>query len=396
VRGLKLHVLAEVLGPNVRPSAAVCAAVLLLVLWPAASVPVRASTSIRVGVVRDVDRVSIVFDRPVGLIAGPLVSLRLEPGAYDFVARAAGIEVAGAGTQFENTIRLSPTEGGRLYIGIRPYRGLLELRRTASGRLTVINEVDLEEYLYGVLKMEVDPEWPAEALKAQAVAARTLALQSMGRFAAEGYDVRATTDTQVYGGISAEDPRTTAAVEDTRGEIMTYEGRPIFAAYHSDSGGYTESSELVWGGRYPYLQAVPDPYSTGAPNHEWIVRMDLPAFEERLRSAGRSANGVTGIEVVETTPSGRVGLVRITGTHGVVTVKGTDLRAIMGATLLRSTLFSVRITPDEQPLVEFLGRGSGHGVGLSQWGARGMAAAGRTYKEILRYYYTSVEITVSR
>jgi len=373
----------------------VCAAVLLLVLWPAAPVPVRASTSIRVGVVREADRVSIVFDRPVGLIAGPLVSLRLEPGAYDFVARAAGIEVAGAGTRFENTIRLSPTEGGRLYIGIRPYRGLLELRRTASGRLTVINEVDLEEYLYGVLKMEVDPEWPADALKAQAVAARTLALQSMGRFASEGYDVRATTDTQVYGGISAEDPRTTAAVEDTRGEIMTYEGRPIFAAYHSDSGGYTESSELVWGGRYPYLQAVPDPYSTGAPNHEWIVRMDLPAFEERLRRAGRSANGITGIEVVETTPSGRVGLVRITGAHGVATVKGTDLRAIMGATLLRSTLFIVRITPDEQPLVEFLGRGSGHGVGLSQWGARGMAAAGRNYTEILKYYYTGIEISRS-
>ena len=381
---------------NVRPSAAVCAAVLLLVLWPVAPVPVRASTSIRVGVVREVDRVSIVFDRPVGLIAGPLVSLRLEPGAYDFVARAAGIEVAGAGTRFENSIRLSPTEGGRLYIGIRPYRGLLELRRTGSGRLTVINEVDLEEYLYGVLKMEVDPEWPADALKAQAVAARTLALQSMGRFASEGYDVRATTDTQVYGGISAEDPRTTAAVEDTRGEIMTYEGRPIFAAYHSDSGGYTESSELVWGGRYPYLQAVPDPYSTGAPNHEWIVRMDLPAFEERLRRAGRSANGITGIEVVETTPSGRVGLVRITGTHGVVTVKGTDLRAIMGATLLRSTLFIVRITPDEQPLVEFLGRGSGHGVGLSQWGARGMAASGRTYTEILKYYYTGIEISRSQ
>ena len=379
-----------------RPPAAVCAAVLLLVLWPAAPVPVRASTSIRVGVVREADRVSIVFDRPVGLIAGPLVSLRLEPGAYDFVARAAGIEVAGAGTRFENTIRLSPTEGGRLYIGIRPYRGLLELRRTASGRLTVINEVDLEEYLYGVLKMEVDPEWPADALKAQAVAARTLALQSMGRFASEGYDVRATTDTQVYGGISAEDPRTTAAVEDTRGEIMTYEGRPIFAAYHSDSGGYTESSELVWGGRYPYLQAVPDPYSTGAPNHEWIVRMDLPAFEERLRRAGRSANGITGIEVVETTPSGRVGLVRITGAQGVATVKGTDLRAIMGATLLRSTLFIVRITPDEQPLVEFLGRGSGHGVGLSQWGARGMAASGRTYTEILKYYYTGIEISRSQ
>ena len=196
-----------------RRCAAVCAALVLLLLWPVSPAPGSGSTSLRVGVLREVERVSIVFDHPVALTAGPLVSLSLEPGAYEFVPRAAGIEVAGAGTRFENTIRLSPTEGGRLSIGIRPYRGLLELRRTPSGRLTVINEVDLEEYLYGVLKMEVDPEWPADALRAQAVAARTLALQSLGRFASEGYDVRATTDTQVYGGISAEDPRTTAAVE---------------------------------------------------------------------------------------------------------------------------------------------------------------------------------------
>ncbi len=173
---------------------------------------------------------------------------------------------------------------------------------------------------------------------------------------------------------------------------MTYEGRPIFAAYHSDSGGYTESSEVVWGGRYPYLQAVPDPYSTGAPNHEWIARLEVPAFEERLRRAGRSVRGITGIEVAETTRSGRVGLVRITGTHGVLLIKGTDLRAILGAGLLRSTLFIVRLSPDEQPVVEFLGRGSGHGVGLSQWGARGMAGAGRTYQEILRYYYTGIDV----
>src|SRR5207244_12047043 len=114
---------------------------------PASPAPGSGSTSLRVGVLREVERVSIVFDRPVALTAGPLVSLRLEPGAYEFVPRAAGIEVAGAGTRFENTIRLSPTEGGRLYIGIRPYRGLLELRRTASRRLAGIDGVALDDYL---------------------------------------------------------------------------------------------------------------------------------------------------------------------------------------------------------------------------------------------------------
>jgi stage II sporulation protein D len=276
-----------------------------------------------------------------------------------------------------------------LYIGIRPYRGLLELRRTPSGRLTVINEVDLEEYLYGVLKMEVDPAWPAEALKAQAVAARTAALWSLNKFSSEGYDVRANTDSQVYDGVTAEDPRTSAAVDETRGEIMTYQGRPIFAAYHSDSGGYTESIEFVWGGTYAYLKGVPDPYSVGAPRHEWVVRMDLAVFEDRLRRAGRMVAGVSGIEVAEATPSGRATLLRIAGAHGVLLLKGADLRTILGADL-RSTLFTVRLVSEAQPQVEFLGRGYGHGVGLSQWGARGMAEAGRRYREILSYYYAGI------
>jgi len=362
-----------------------------LAVPPAA--PAAASRSIRVGVVREVDRVTVLSDQPVALVAGPLVSRRLEPGAYEFAASADGIAAAGVG-RFPTPVRLAPTEGGRLFLGIRPYRGLLELRRTPSGRLTVINEVDLEEYLYGVLKMEVDPAWPAAALRAQAVAARTLALHSLNRFAGEGYDVRATTDTQVYGGVAAEDPRTTAAVDETRGVVMTYQGRPIFAAYHSDSGGYTESSEFVWGGRYPYLQGVPDPYSTGAPNHEWSVRMDLRTFEDRLRGAGRMVDAISGVAVMSTTPSGRAGTVQITGAHGTLVLRGSDLRTTLGPDVLRSTLFIVRVTPDEQPMVEFLGRGSGHGVGLSQWGARGMAAAGRTFQEILSYYYTGIEFEI--
>src|SRR5207244_7069251 len=156
-----------------RRCAAVCAALVLLLLWPASPAPGSGSTSLRVGVVREVERVSIVSDHPVALTAGPLVSLSLEPGAYEFVPRAAGIEVAGAGTRFENTIRLSPTEGSRLSIGIRPYRGLLELRRTPSGRLTVINEVDLEEYLNVMFKMNVHPKRSAGRVLALCVAAQT-------------------------------------------------------------------------------------------------------------------------------------------------------------------------------------------------------------------------------
>ena len=362
--------------------------VTLLMLWP--PTPARSEAHIiRVGLRREIDRVVVMSDRPIVLSAGTALPVRVEPGAYEFTPTPTGVAAAGVGS-FDAAVRLVPVDGARLYLDIRPYRGVVELRRTPAGRLTVINELDLEEYLYGVLKNEVDPQWPTEALKAQAVASRTWALYSLNRFASEGYDVRATTESQVYNGVTAEDPRTTVAVDETRGEIMTYQGRPIFAAYHSDSGGYTESSELVWGGSgYPYLRGVTDPYSAGAPRHEWIVRMDLATFENRVRRSGRMITNVTGIEVAEATPSGRAALLRVSGAHGVLLLKGAELRAVLGADL-RSTLFTVRLAPDDPPQVEFQGRGSGHGVGLSQWGARGMAEMGRRYQEILSYYYSGI------
>ena len=359
----------------------------LLMLWPPISVRSE-SHIIRVGLRRETERVVVLSDRPIALSAGTAAPVRVDPGAYEFTPTPTGIAAPGVGS-FDTPVRLAPADGARLYLDIHPYRGVVELRRTAAGRLTVINELDLEEYLYGVLKNEVDPQWPAEALKAQAVASRTWALYSLNRFASEGYDVRATTESQVYNGVTAEDPRTTAAVDETRGEIMTYQGRPIFAAYHSDSGGFTESSELVWGGTYPYLKGVPDPYSGGAPRHEWTVRMDLATFENRVRRSGHMITNVTGIEVAEATPSGRASLLRVSGSHGVLLLKGAELRAVLGADL-RSTLFTVRLVPDDPPQVEFQGRGSGHGVGLSQWGAHGMAEMGRRYQEILSYYYSGI------
>lgn len=345
------------------------------------------ASSIRVGILREQDRVPITSDRPIAVVSGSLRSA-LAPGAYEFTPSDRGIDVS-TGGRLNSIVRLTPARDARLLVGIRPYRGTIELRRTPGGRLTVINELDLEEYLYGVLKMEVDPAWPAEALKAQAVAARTLALYSLNRYAGEGYDVRATTDTQVYGGVVAEDPRTTAAVNETRGIVMTAAGRPVFSAFHSDSGGHTENSELVWGGRYPYLQGVPDPYS---PAVAWTLRLDIPALEDLLRHAGRVRSALSAIEVGNVSPSGRVLTVRITTTAGPVDVKGTDLRTMLGAGRMKSTLFALRTIPGDPVIYEFAGRGNGHGVGMSQWGARGQALQGKAYPEILRFYYTGVSI----
>jgi stage II sporulation protein D len=359
-------------------------------LVPARHTRASAGQLVRVGILLAQPAVAVSLPAPATI--GDPASQQAEvlpAGTYEFRPVTGGI--TGAGRSYGPIVRLQPTSGP-LAVGPRAYRGVIELRRAGEG-ITVVNELDVEEYLYGVLKMEVDPRWPTETLKAQAVAARTLAFASLGRFAAEGYDLRATTDSQVYGGVNAEDPRTTAAVDVTRGVVATFGGRPIFAAYHADSGGMTEASELVWGVAYPYLRSVPDPWVEGSPVGQWLTRIDLPELEARLRRAGRPVSGVTGIEVAALSPSGRVLAVRVTGGHGTLELKGTELRMLVGVSVLRSTLFTVRLVPnDEVAAAEFQGRGSGHGVGLSQWGARGMGLAGRSYVEILQYYYRGVQV----
>ncbi len=363
--------------------------VLFAALAPAHAAQSSASQTVRIGILINQDGILVQSEGSIeaGDVATQAVQT-LAAGAYEFRSHSQGID--GGINRFGPVVRLRAA--GPLQVGLRRYRGLIEIRRTPSGKLTAINELDLEEYLYGVIKMEMDPRFSPEALRAQAVAARTYALQNLGRFAAEGYDLRATTDSQAYGGITAEDPRTTAAVEATRDLVMTFAGRPILAVYHTDSGGATESSEFVWGSAYPYLRGVPDPYGEDSPAREWLSRIDLPTLETRVQRAGRPVQRISGIVIIATTPSGRVQTVRITGAHGALDLRGTDLRTMLGVSFLRSTLFTVRMTGDETPAVEFHGRGSGHGVGMSQWGARGQALRGRTYPEILQYYYQGVTL----
>lgn len=349
----------------------------------------RASSTVRVGLIVGQESALVGCDcyyEVVDLESGR--SDVRDPGRVSVRPSGRGIDVGGAG--YGAAVRMLP-RGGRMQAAGRAYRGLLEIRRAGPDRLTVVNEVDLEEYLYGVVRSEMDPRWPGEALRAQAIAARSLAVRSSGRFAKDGYDVAPTTDSQVYGGVAAEDPRTSAAVDATRGLILYHGGAPVFAAFHADSGGFTESSEHVWGSAMPYLRGVADPFSKEAPNHAWRVRIDLAAIESALARVGRPLVGLTRVEVVSTSPSGRVAILRLLAASGSLDLRGTEFRAAVGNTTLRSTLFAVRHLGPEGA-VELAGRGYGHGVGMSQWGARGMALAGRDYTEILRYYYAGVTV----
>lgn len=344
-------------------------------------------------------RVGVAVEQPVIRIDGgaPITaadvtrgsSAVLGAGSWEFEPTPSGMVVSG--TALGPMVRLS-VEKGFLSANGQPYRGAIELRRTPAARLTAINEVSIEQYLYGVIKGEIDPRWPPEAVKAQAVAARTLAFENLisarAKYPSEGYVLRATTDSQVYLGVAGEDPAAIAAVDATRGIVATFRGKPIFAAYHSNSGGHTEDSENVWGTPHPYLRGVPDPYALDEPGTQWTARLSLSTLEGNLRRIGVYAIGLVAIEPGRVTAWGRAVTVRLLEEGGRSQEIGANqFRLAVGPGVIRSTMFT---STKDGADINFSGRGSGHGVGLDQWGARAMAVQGFTFEQILSYYYTGI------
>lgn len=289
------------------------------------------------------------------------------------------------------------------------YRGDIVLELAKDKTITVINEVKLDDYIGGVISEEMSPDWPMEALKAQAVAARTFAVYSLGIHNEDGYDVCATTHCQVYGGIESESPMGLRAVSATRGEILTYQGKPIYAAFHSSSGGMTAGSEEAGGTALPYLKPVRDPKDAVSPNHHWEVSLSAKELSSKLADAGFRIGTLKAVELTpldigkgasDRYPSGRLKQVRFIGTAQTINVPGPKLRWIAG---IPSTLVDIRSGtrkktngiiefPGPNAEVVFTGYGRGHGIGLSQWGAKSLAAK-KTYREILSHYYTDVEFS---
>lgn len=321
--------------------------------------------------------------KSVSLAAGQAYDVRWQNGAFLVGREKLRGEIL--------IIRPSDKSDGGLALDGRRYRGALELRHRGAG-LTAVNIVPVDDYLLSVVPEEMPTDWPAEALKAQSVAARSFALKSRGRHAAEGYDLCTTTHCQLYKGIASEKTASTAAVRATRGEVLMYGGQPIEALFHTDSGGMTESSEDVWGSHVPYLRAVRD---TPLGTMPWTKTMSTADLEQKLAAKGHAIGRLRAIELTplaigraakDRTASGRVKAMTAVGTKGRATLTGTAWRSLLG---LKSTLFSAKLTKDS---VTFTGFGAGHGLGISQWGAERLAEAGKSYADILHHYYTGVTL----
>jgi stage II sporulation protein D len=356
--------------------------------------------------------------------------LRLPPGGMVALRPSAGRVLVDPLLQNESPAAAASISAGELWflplgsgsapatfeLQQRRYRGRLQVR-AANDQLRAVNVIGVESYLPSVVGSEMPASWPLEALRAQAVAARTYALRQ--RNASAAFDLKATVSSQVYKGLDAETASTREATATTRGLVLMYGNGLINAVFHSSSGGATENSGDLWKQQLPYLVSVPD-FDESSPVSQW--RKELTP--ELLAEAFTEIGGVQRIDVIATTASGRVRQARVIGPSGVLVLSGAQLRSRLG---LRSTKVRFEAAPFRftgsadgglalvggpllgpqlqvqlaQPQVQLapppiglvaIGRGFGHGVGMSQWGAFALAQRGERFDQILRHYYRGAEL----
>lgn len=308
------------------------------------------------------------------------------------------------------SVRAEPNGPAPVTLGGAPYRGTIEVYAVEGAGLNAVNELPLEDYLLGVVPIEIGARSSRElaAVAAQAVAARTYAVSHLRAREEMGFDVFGSVEDQAYGGMSAEREEATRAVRETAGRILTYEGLPIRAMYHSTCGGRTAAVEEVLDrAPAPYLRSVSDrapdgtDYCSISPRYRWVESLTPGELNGRVadqidRIFGASAEqtgDIVGLRIAEHSRSGRVEALAFRGMRSEFVLERLDIRiALQDAEgrILGSTDFDLAIRPDG--VIEIHGRGYGHGSGMCQWGAIGRARAGQSWESILATYYPGAEL----
>lgn len=331
-----------------------------------------------------------------------------------------------------------PTGSNIIKINDKNYRNGIGVIFSPTLNFTVLNIVNIDDYLYGVLPKEMSGSWPIEALKAQAIAARNFALFSIDKHKKYGYDVCATTNCQVYGGVDVEEVASNLAVDLTKGQLLMY-GDDIVATYfHSNSGGRTESSENIWSGQVPYLRGVADEFSMFQPNSSWEKKYTALEASGILSKAGHDVGLLKDIKINTITENNRVTSVSFIGTTRTITLEKETIRSVFGYSNIKSIWYTIdkgnslnvrssrsvssrsateiivitkngtsnldsnnfsiydgqntkkveTVTSVSGDVFVFKGFGYGHGLGMSQYGAKVMAERGFVYDDILKHYYS--------
>jgi stage II sporulation protein D len=352
-----------------------------LLTWLVAIAPAQASLIVRVAIEEGVERVKIGSSTNAVIRDGLGRAIaEMEPSA-GFAAKLQAGKVS-MGQWVAGQMWIEPQGDGYVWIGDRWYRGRTHLIPHKGG-ITAINYVDLEQYLYSVLGAEMDGNWPHEALKAQAVAARSYALHEREKSQGDFYDLKDTQASQVYRGLQTESMGTYAAVDATRGQVLVYDGEIILAAYHSSSGGHTENVEDVWSYPLPYLRAVPD-FDQDSPVYQWTETFSQEQMRQRISGVGN----ILSMTLQRSTPHGSAIAVQVLGDNGVEVFTGTDITRALGLKSTRFTVVAQKAGEGQIPTgFQITGKGFGHAVGMSQWGAYNLARQGYNYHQILLHYY---------
>lgn len=407
----------------------------------------------------------VQLEAPQGInISFPNGKSMVKGSARFSVARQNAISINGSPSEFSSVLVVS--RGGFIKFNGRPYRGHFKLYALPSG-IKVINLVNLEDYIKGTIKLEINPDWPREAILSYIITVRTYVISNLGRHDGEGFDLCASSHCVLYGGVNAESPVTNSLVEESKGLIVTYQGKPAQVLFHSESGGVTESAWGVWGKHVPYLVSVTSPWEKDAPHAHWRVSFTLGELQERLLEKGLIEGRLQSLSF-EYGENGRAREVKAFTDQGIFAFTAYRFREAVGFKELPSTFFKVSVerckpqsVRDVRPLVKrtgdlkryrdverknveellqkdwtlddiiaylkererlrenssfdqndsvteavrdfgvnvdeevsyvFEGSGYGHGVGLSQWGARGMALQGYNSFQILKHYFPGCEI----
>lgn len=382
---------------SVSASIAALSCVFALSIGVYAAVPQCAS--IRVYLTKLSSAPSIALSAPTGVLDVKLDTNSTSTGAVQVEpdGKLLNISLPGAaGKLTSSRCRVAPTQGSASVLierqgGARSYAGTIDIC-ARDGKLVVVNELTVEDYVNGVLPAEMPELYPFEALKAQAVVIRTYAMRNLSKHASVGADLCDETHCQSYQGMPQGRPRCARAVAETKGLILTYEGRPAHVQYCADGGGATVNYAALYNRTdLPYLCGVADP--EGVAHRSWEATFRLADLEQRLVRAGiKNAAGLASLRVSDQSDTGRVTSVEVSGSTGSEQVRATRLRDALGVDTIKSTLFSLECGNDG--IVTFRGRGYGHGIGLCQAGCKGLAQApfNYTWDRLLSHYFPGTQV----
>ncbi|MBI4678460.1 MAG: SpoIID/LytB domain-containing protein [Elusimicrobia bacterium] len=369
------------------------ALILALAAQPAAAA--ASPRTIQIGIVQQAQQLMVVPEAHYTLVEPSGVRWEVEPGREYRVLPLNLRQVRFGPWEVPADSRLEPKDGGgTVKVSGSRYRGTLIVRAVSDGTLSLVDEVGMEDYLPGVLAEEMEPDWPLEALKAQAVVARTFAYYNLNRFRSEGFDLGPDTRSQVYKGVGRENENVRKAVSSTKDEVLGFDGKLLGVYYHSCCGGHTTSPRSVWGKWIEVprpLKGVKDRYCHHCPQSRWTAYFADADIMAALTDQILGTTSIDSLAVGKRDSAGFVEDFRIYS-RGRVKVDAKDFRKRLGPKDFKS-LKILRVIRRSKG-IEFVGSGMGHGVGLCQWGARYQAEFGRNYEGILSYYFPGSVLSV--